>query len=443
MENQTKDSIVPPDASAPGTPPSLSAGAPPVMAGPPPPIPSPVAAGHKFAVLLLSLFLGLFVVTALISLADDTCVVLFSAHPLTGLDGLLTLGVCLLALLVYALMGLTPVIPKRVVLPLLGIMLLSFLTAWPMAIFYYRWLLQYDLAMSCLMAVTGLAVLHRLHGGWRIRWPLVPEKCLGQRAFSWLNLSVFLAVNVLVLPPLAAAYTAGCAGLALNHFTDGFMTLHPAGVVAQARQYVREDGKTVVLFPMSHIAEAEFYRSVAQVVDSNSVVLLEGVTDEHHLMTNHLTYQRAARSLHLAEQHDDFQLKLGKLVRADVDIQEFSSNTIALLNLAALVHSEGLNPHTLSLLLACNPTEEMEWQVLDDVLLKRNQHVLKVLNERLPGTDKVVIPWGAVHMAGLSEAIQKAGFHLVATRDYVSIRFGKKKDGQESGGWVPLPADRK
>ena len=144
------------------------------------------------------------------------------------------------------------------------------------------------------------------------------------------------------------------------------------------------------------------------------------------MLTNHLSYKRAAKALGLAEQHDDLKIRQGQLVRADVDIQDFSSNTIAILNLITLVHTRGISPDTLFQLLQFQPTPEADQQLFADLLLKRNDHLLKELWKRLPDSNNFVIPWGAAHMSGLANAIQKAGFHLVETHDYVSIRFGRK-----------------
>ena len=44
-----------------------------------------------------------------------------------------------------------------------------------------------------------------------------------------------------------------------------------------------------------------------------------------------------------------------------------------------------------------------------DILLKRNEHLLKELRERLPESDNFIIPWGAVHMPGIAKEIQKSG----------------------------------
>ena len=233
------------------------------------------------------------------------------------------------------------------------------------------------------------------------------------------------------------AYLALCASLAVGHFTDGFLALRPGGLVLQARKYVREDGKMILLFPMSHIAEADFYRAVSQAASSNSIVLLEGVTDTHNLLTNQLSYKRAAKSLGLAEQHDDLNIRQGELVLADVDVQEFAPTTIAILNLAALVHSRGLNPGTLSALMQYSPPRDVDKQLFADLLLKRNEHLLKELHTRLPESDSfLAIPWGAAHVPGIAKEIQKAGFHLIETHEYVSIRFGRRGDKCNSPGKV-------
>lgn len=376
---------------------------------------------------------------------DDGCVLVFGSHLFTTISGMVTGLTLLVVILVYALLGLTPLVPKRLVLPVVFLIAASFLATLPTAIYCYRWILKLDLIASCLTVALALGLLRWLQGGWNIRWPLVADKHLGARSFSWWNLAAFVLLNLCVALPATVAYVGECASLAVSHFSDGFVALRPSGVVLQARKYERADGRTIVLFPMSHIAESDFYRSVEQSVTSNSVVLLEGVTDSLNLLTNHISYQRAAKALHLAEQHEDFDPKQGRLVPADVDVREFTSNTIAVLNLVTLVHSQGLNLHTLSLLLQFSPSEEVQQELLEDLLFKRNRHLLKELFARLPQADNFIIPWGAAHMSGLAREIQKSGFHLVGTRDYVSIRFGGKAGGGGAGGWTPhfeSPTDR-
>ena len=355
---------------------------------------------------------------------------------LTIPDGLLLCLTLLATAVVYGLMALTPMIPKRIFLPVVLLIFSPAIIALPAAIYSYRLLPQIDWLVSWLQVIAVLAILRWLQKGWQLRWPFVADKHLGTRGFSWRNLILFVLLNLFVLLPATLGYVGGCASMAVSHFTDGFMALHPGGLVLQARKYIRDDGRTVILFPMSHIADSDFYRSVSQSVPSNSIVLMEGVTDTNHLLTNHISYKRAAKAMHLSEQHEDFTITQAKVIDADVDVSVFTTNTLAILNLVMLVHAEGLNEHTLPLVLQFAPTEEVEQQLFDDLLNKRNAHLLKELQDRLPNSDSFIIPWGAAHMAGISKEIQKSGFHLVGTRDFVSIRFGGKPKDAADTGWT-------
>ena len=256
-----------------------------------------------------------------------------------------------------------------------------------------------------------------------MHWPLVPASVLSGRSFSWRNLLVFLALNLLVVLPAVILYLIVCSNLALDHFTDGFMKLRPDGLVAQVRKYVRSDGKTVQLFPMSHVADSTFYSKVTAAFPSNSVILMEGVTDEHNLLTNHISYDRMAKTLGVAEQHEEFKPALGEWVPADVDVGQFSTNTISLLNLVMLFHAKGITPETILPLTQYTPPPHFEEQLWDDLLTKRNAHVLHELNSHLTNSDYIVIPWGAAHMAGIAKEIQKDGFRLAETEEFLAIRF--------------------
>src|SRR6185369_7884413 len=88
-------------------------------AGVPPPL-APAPGGSSVRPLLavvLSLCLGFFLADALLSLADDSSMVFFNVHFLAGLRLFVALFALLLAVVVYVLMAVTPMIPKRFFLP--------------------------------------------------------------------------------------------------------------------------------------------------------------------------------------------------------------------------------------------------------------------------------------------------------------------------------------
>ena len=162
---------------------------------------------------------------------------------------------------------------------------------------------------------------------------------------------------------------------------------------------------------------------LAQSFPTNALVLMEGVTDNSNLLTNEITYQRAATSLGLAEQEKEFNPIQVEMVMADIDVEQFHTNTIGLLNLAMLIHTRGVNAETLVTLLRFSPPPHFEKQLVEDLLQKRNRHLLAELQARLPESDTLIIPWGAAHMPGIAGGLQAAGFRRGETRDCTVIRF--------------------
>lgn len=392
------------------------------------------SARHLFAV-LLSLYLGLFLAAGLVSLVDDSLVLLFGLHLLTVMSGLLSVIAALTAILVYGLMGLTPMIPKRVFLPATLFYVASLFVALPVVIYCYDLALQMDWVLSFCQVLLGLGLLWWLRGGLKFRWPIVEDNHLGARRFSWLNLSGFVLVNVFVLLPAIFIYFFLCTALAVDHFSEGFMALRPNGFSVQVRKYVRHDGKTIELFPMAHVADARFYQKVAQTFPTNSIILMEGVTDEKNLLTNKISYRRMAKSLGLSEQKEKFAPTRGELVDADVDVDQFSPDTIDFLNLVMLVHARGVNAGTMLKLMQYTPSPQLEEEFINDLLKKRNQHLMAEIRSELPQTDNIMVPWGVAHMPGIAREIGKSGFRLDETQEYMVIQF--RRHGNQSKGAGP------
>jgi len=426
---------------SPAAPPSVLSPPPPLTASTPPPLPattnrqsSPL---RQLLVILLNLCLGLFLADAVVSLVDDSLVLLFGVHILAGIRGTIFLLAILMAVVIYGLIGLTPMIPKGPFIPLTLFGPAAQLAVVPFLIYTYGRIREVAWVISFLQLIFGLMILYWVQGGFKLRWPLVAEKQLGVRRFSWLNLSAFLLVNFLVSLPAVIIYLSLCAALAVDHFSDGFLALRLDGLTVQVRKYVRNDGKLIQLVPMAHIGESDFYREIAQSFPTNSIVLMEGVTDNQHLLTNQLSYKRVAASLGLAEQQKEFKPSPVQLVRADVDVEEFTTNTIDFLNLVTLLYTKDLNPEIVLKLMQYSPSPHFEEQLFDDLLRKRNRRVQEEIQNRLPQSQALIVPWGAAHMPEIARGIQKSGFRLDETREYVAIRFwsaGKKKKGSGKEG---------
>jgi hypothetical protein len=58
-----------------------------------------------------------------------------------------------------------------------------------------------------------------------------------------------------------------------------------------------------------------------------------------------------ARALGLAEQHEKFDPTSGEIVMADIDVDQFTTNTLDLLNLVILIHAGNLDSGTIQKLM--------------------------------------------------------------------------------------------
>ena len=403
-----------------------SDGAPPVLA---PDSPSRVSSWRQVFAVLLSLCLALFLVDAVVSLLDDSLILFFGLHVFSFIREVVALLALFMGVAVYGLMGLTPVVPKRLFLPIPLYYLVVLLAMFPVMIYCFSRVQLFAWGFSAFQVVLALGILWRAQGGLRFRWPLVAVDRLGSRRFGWWNLSGFMLATLFGLLPGAIVYSYLCAALAVNHFSEGFMTLRPNGFSVQVRKYVRNDGKLIELFPMAHVADAGFYQQVAQTFPTNSVILMEGVTDRQNLLTNKLSYKRMAKSLGLSEQKVEFAPTRGEMVRADVDVAQFSTQTIDFLNLVTLFHAKGVNAATVLQLFQYSPPPDFEAGLFEDLLTKRNQHLMEEIQSHLSQVDNLMVPWGVAHMPGIAREIQKSGFRLDGSREYTVIRFhfvGKK-----------------
>ena len=130
-----------------------------------------------------------------------------------------------------------------------------------------------------------------------------------------------------------------------------------------------------------------------------------------------------AHTLGLAEQHEKFEPTRGEMVMADIDVAQFTTNTLDLLNLVILIHSGNLDVGTLQKLMKFSVAPTFLNELFDDLLRKRNRHLLEQIQNHLPETEHLIVPWGVAHMPGIAKEIQKSGFRLAETREYVVIRF--------------------
>lgn len=392
-----------------------------------PPAPPPLPGGESsparpVLTAVLSLILALFLGSAVLAFSSDSLFLVFQRQDLTATAGLLALLMLFAGFLALGLVAWFPGIPKRVFLPVGLFLPVVGIAVIPLLVYYHEHAALVAWFVSLGQLVLAAFLLHRLHGGWKFRWPLFPERFLAHRAFSWGNLAAVTLAGFLLLLPALVLYSAFTAKLAVSHFTAGFVIVRPEGISMQVRHYLRDDGKKIMLVPMSHVGEPEFYQSLSASFPPNAVILMEGVTDLNKITETHSDYSKMATTLGGVEQSRVFKPQ-GELVAADVDMSSFSPATLGLLKSAMLLHAKGVTAETLPVLMKPTPPG-LEQQLMADILTKRNRHLLGVIRERLPTSQTLIVPWGAAHMPELAREIHKLGFRVVDTREFLAIRFG-------------------
>jgi hypothetical protein len=379
-------------------------------------------ANRPARVVFLSFALLLFLANALAAFASQSYLVAFDSPMLTRFATLVVLPTLLVSLMIYGMMAFNPAVPKRWFLPLIAFGPAAGLLSLPLYIYFYHCSAWIGWGISLAQVVLCLTILRQVLGSWKVRWPLMAPQHFGASSFRWSHLIGFTAVHLFLVLPAAVIYLLGCASLAANHFTDGFVTLRPSGISMEIREYVRTDGKIVELVPMSHIADLEFYQTLSASLPATATFLLEGVSDRTHRLPDKVGYGKTAASLGLVEQQLHFKPK-GKLVAADLDLSEFSESSLELLRRTMAVHSQGMATRSLPLF-ATSPSPTDLQSLFDDLLVQRNRHLLMVLEKELLESDHLVVPWGAAHMPGIADGVLQAGFRLHRSQQHVAIRFG-------------------
>lgn len=238
------------------------------------------------------------------------------------------------------------------------------------------------------------------------------------------------------IPLLAAGYAVVAILAWLQLATQGFVSFDLAGVDLADRRYTRGD-QEVRLVGMMHVGERDRYRElVKSFIAEDTVVLYEGVTDDQQLMDASIDYAGAASALGLEAQHDlesyleDIEpaevegVSLAEwpvLRHADLDMSQFSAQTRAFVARAAsLWRSESLVDALSDYLrwFEAEGGDELFGVIEEDLIERRNAHLLSEMGEAFVEFDRVVVPWGALHLPGIERSLLSGGFSEVERSEH-------------------------
>jgi hypothetical protein len=345
-------------------------------------------------------------------------------------NALAELAFTALALTVPAMLA-TPRMPIPVFLPLaLVTFWLSFGAApLPLWISSHEWLEAAGCAAQLAAVALAFATVRARNGG-RSYWlgDAEPE----QPAFTWRH-SLAFGAGLLTLGPIAAlGYGAVAIATEIEVVSHGFVQVGLTGVSLDDRHYQR-DGREIRLVGMMHIGDPDRYRALTRsFARESTVVLAEGVSDDQGRIASALHYGKAARAIGLAPQQDlESYLEEGEgadatppewpvVRRADIDASAFSPDTIEMIRWAGEVWDAEDLPSALRLLLsgAREQGPERTRAFFADVVDRRNEHLVGEIEQALGDYQRVVVPWGALHLPGIEEKVLSWGFSETAREQH-------------------------
>ncbi len=397
--------------------------------------------------ILINIFLLLFLADGSVSLLDELLTSLLQITLLDNVRAVVAWVTVFAALVVYITMGIDRRLPKRVLLPLCLFVFWGAMILWPLPKIFSR--MTFGLVGTGLQFALGVAALlfiRKING----RSLLMTARMFKPPVFRLRNTLFFTGANVVMVP--LALIVFGLVSLSdyISQQTAGFVRLGFDGLYMTEKIY-RHNGKQIRLAGMIHIGDKTYYEDIVASINSpRTVVLAEGISDRHRLLTYRFDHRKFADLLGVATQAEmtiegDFvdleNLTAGEItadtsskphiVMADMDVSQFDSKTIELLNLMGqYVNNDATlfeDFKSYSQWVDANLTDEVTRTLKHDILTRRNGEVIRRLHQALPLYDTIVIPWGALHMVEIEAAVTAQGFNLDTLTERLSIDFGKIK----------------
>ena len=287
------------------------------------------------------------------------------------------------------------------------------------------------------VAAATFLLLKARTGGWLLATSRLPRKrhLVVRTVFA-------TVVTIVVVPVMTAALIVLVLVATLERSSDGHLEVTGTGVVVR-ETVLTKDGRTVLLVPMVHFGEGEFYRTIFEEIPPGSLVLAEGITDREKRLAVFPSAMKLASALGLTTQPDPrVAVRPGpapavergagptpassarpEVVIADVDVAEFSDATIAVLRDLAGLYDSGSLGEAMRRLVARTRARDGFATVKDDLIDKRNAKLLQAFDERAGGYTTIVIPWGAMHVPGLEAGLRERGYRVDAERERTVMRF--------------------
>ncbi|MBK1828728.1 hypothetical protein [Haloferula rosea] len=266
-------------------------------------------------------------------------------------------------------------------------------------------------------------------------WPGIAARPWFQLKHFFIMLAFWLIFGVVSLVPVGLGVLQG-----LDNFAGTYVDLSIKGVSLKERIFEKGDSR-VRLTGMVHIADPSFYQTLAYrqspPPSERHLVLTEGVSDRDEILPESFrtgqTYAKLAAKLGLEPQGSPRESSEAAApivppgmtyLNADSDISDLPQKHQDLLVklLTFIDEAELFEMFTMPDGVTALDVHDL---FMVGLLKSRNDHLMAVMDQEMPGYDEVHIPWGAAHLPDIEERLLQRGYTMVEETDQPAIDFLK------------------
>jgi len=348
----------------------------------------------------------------------DECFKAIGFEGLQGLRQIVALGVFFVSFLLLPALAFLPRLPSSVFLPLALSALWTSLGALPLGLFYSL----DELMIPLVLLQAGIAVgsflrIRALRGG--AGW-LLDDEALIVRPLSVGRISGYLAMTAMVGFTALVGLTVVSVVAAIGNVTGGFVRIDGRGISLADRTYRRGESE-IRLIGMIHVGQGEAYASIFEDLPPESTLILaEGVSDREGLIVVAPSYEAAARAFGLEEQkwiveyldeNEEAERSRPEIRRADLDMSDFSPSTVEVIGRMGEILSADDMISAFGVLVEELQQDPAALRALEeDILERRNAHLIAEIDASSDSYERVVVPWGALHLPAIEAAVLERGF---------------------------------
>lgn len=187
---------------------------------------------------------------------------------------------------------------------------------------------------------------------------------------------------------------------------------------------LQKNNHIVTLLAMIHTADPKYYNQIKNsYINQNYLVLLEGINQsDKNKEKKTISQDNLSKLLGLSKQNNNLIFEGYNTINSDIFIDSFSDNTLYFLfNLFESIDYLSMGDFKKAKIYYNNSKEIPVDIIKKEIIYDRNKIVLDNIYKNK--ANKLLVPWGAIHIIGIKEDLIKNGYQIVSSDRIVAFNW--------------------